>query len=94
MSGPLCAPGADSPAVVQTPAGAPFEHYLNLFLIRTLLQNRFSLFSSWGKERRRRGKTREAADSKRRIKVQHVLGAKSREGTRGAGGGREEGAAH
>lgn len=93
MSGPLCAPGVDSPAVVQTPAGAPFEHFLNLFLIRTLLQNRFSLFSSWGKEGRRGEKKREAADSKRRIKVQHVLGAKSREGTRG-GGGSEEGAAH
>lgn len=75
MSGPLCAPGVDSPAVVQTPAGAPFEHYLNLFLIRTLLQNRFSLFLSWGKEGRG-GKKREAADSKRRIKVQHVFGAK------------------
>lgn len=39
------------------------------------------IFSSWEKEGRQGGKKREAADSKRRIKVQLPLGAKSREGT-------------
>lgn len=42
--GPLCAPGGESPAVVQTPAIAPSGHPFNLILIRTLLQKKISVY--------------------------------------------------
>ena len=64
---------------------------LKLFLASTLLL--VSVYSPAGEKEGRRGrKEREAADSKRRINVQLVLRAKSREGTRRGSG--EEGAAH
>ena len=66
---------------------------LKLFLASTLLQKKVSVSSPAGEKEGRRGrKEREAADSKRRINVQLVLRAKSREGTSWGSG--EEGAAH
>lgn len=87
-SRPPCTPGVDSPAVVQCPPALRLNA-TSICSSHAPSCKRFQLILKLGKRKddRRGGKKREAADSKRRIKVQLPFGSKSREGTSRGGGG-------